>query len=95
MHVIYVHGVSERPDTYEFDKALRQRRQAFAHFVSKRLDRGIISFEAAGWAISARTSPATGAASVLAVAPTWASRQILCVGKIFSQPMAISRPPRS
>jgi len=49
MHVIYVHGVSERPDTYEFDKALRQRRQAFAHFVSKRLDRGIISFEAAGW----------------------------------------------
>lgn len=49
MHIIYIHGVSERPDSYEFDRTLRLRRQTFASFVTKRLDRGIVSFEAAGW----------------------------------------------
>lgn len=49
MHVIYVHGVSERPDNFDFDKRLVARRRKFVRFVAQALNRSVTTFDAAAW----------------------------------------------
>jgi hypothetical protein len=49
MHVIYVHGVSERPNTNEFSDRIVLRQKKFLHFVANAVNRHVTTFDAAEW----------------------------------------------
>lgn len=49
MHVIYVHGVSERPSHPDFNVAIVRRQKLFDQHVARRVPMGITTFDAAGW----------------------------------------------